>query len=204
MFYYFKWKAVKEFFALRSRRFLFFGIALVLLMLPFVLFDNSRTVEVFTNIYSNFSSSASFESLLLKEVSGSTRFIINTLGFLSIEYAPFGWGLGEFQNNYHIVGAQFDHLMSNHEVLKVAYLDQAPIKAQTYGANIAGDIGLLTLPFFIFMIRSIFKKSNTQVQKGLIVIIPLMLILVQAQISNPIPWVLLAVVNSTNLHEKAH
>ncbi len=197
--YYTKWSAIKEFLMLRSKRVMLFATIVLILLIPFLFFEKSRIEEVFFNVYHNITSENSLKNLLLTEVSGSTRFIINSLGFLSLEYAPFGWGLGEFQNNYHIVGSQFHDLMSKHEVIKLDYLPRSPVKAQTYTANLVGDIGILSFPLVIFILLSVFRKTTNKIQIALKLVIPLMLIFVQAQISNPIPWVLLAVLNSKSL-----
>lgn len=199
LFYYIGNNPLKRFEVIKSKKILVFGFFILILILPFFLFENSRLVEVISNIYENISSSENIKNLLLKEVSGSTRFIINTLGFLSIEYAPFGWGIGEFQNNFYIVGSQFNDLMSRHEVIRELYINHLPLKAQTYFANLTGDTGVFSVLLLIFFIWSFLQKTGNKIKRGLQWTLPLMLIFVQAQISNPIPWILLAVINSKDL-----
>lgn len=199
LFYYLGDEPLKRIKTIKPKRILVLISFVLILIIPFFIFENSRVIEVINNIFNNVRSSDNFNNLLLKEVSGSTRFILNTLGFLSIEYAPFGWGIGEFQNNFHIVGNQFHDLMSNHEVLRESYIDHLPLKAQTYFANLIGDIGIFSFFMLTFLIVSLFRNNHSKIKRGLQWIIPLMLVLVQAQISNPIPWVLLAIVNSKSL-----
>ncbi len=199
LFYYLGNEPLKRIKAIKPKRILIFISFILILIIPFFIFEQSRVVEVFNNIFENISSSENFKNLLLKEVSGSTRFILNSLGFLSIEYAPFGWGIGEFQNNFYIVGSQFHDLMNNHGVLSEPYIKHIPLKAQTYFANLTGDIGVFSFFMLIFLIVSLFGNTHSKIKRGLQWVVPLMLILVQAQISNPIPWVLLAIINSKSL-----
>lgn len=199
LFYYLGNNPLRRIQIIKSKRIIVFFFFILILLIPFFIFENSRLVEVLGNIYDNVSNSENFKNLLLKEVSGSTRFIINTLGFLSIEYAPFGWGIGEFQNNFYVVGEQFDDLMSRHEVIRPLYLNHLPLKAQTYFANLTGDIGVFSFPLLGFFIWSFLQKTDDKIKRGLQWVLPLMLIFVQAQISNPIPWILLAVINSKDL-----
>ena len=199
LFFYLDFGSIKSFFKVRSRKIIFITVSVVILILPFLLFEQSRIAQVFTNIYQNLTNKESFEKLLLTEVSGSTRFIMNTLGYMSVEDAPFGWGLGEFQNNYHIVGHKFHSLMSQHGELSYDYLNKLPLKAQTYLANLVGDIGVFSLPLFLFLFLSLFQQTNNQIKRALKLLILLMLVFVQAQISNPVPWILLAILNSKRL-----
>ncbi|MCH3881385.1 MULTISPECIES: hypothetical protein [Tenacibaculum] len=176
---------------------IFTSIFLVLIIALF--FIDSRVSQVFNNITNYFYREDGFKKLLFAEESGSTRFIINYFGFTSIEFAPFGWGIGEFQHNFKVIANQFPDIISKHWTFKTAYLYNTPMKAQTYFANLVGDIGVFSISGFIFVFLSIFQNTGNNIKRGLQWLIFVMLILVQGQISNPIPWILLAIINSNNL-----
>lgn len=168
---------------------------LLLISIPFF-FVESRVSEVFSNLFNSLTTKDGLKKLIVTEVSGTTRFIMNTFAFMSIEYAPFGWGIGQFPLNFKIIANNFPFIVDNHWEFIVAYRDNKPMKAQTYFANLLADIGIFSLPAFLFLIVSILKKTEDKIKRALQFVIPLMLVFVQCQISNPIPWILLAVVNT--------
>lgn len=174
---------------------LIFSSIILIALIPFF-FVESRVSEVFSNIYTSLTTKEGLKKIIVTEVSGTTRFIMNTFAFLSIEYVPFGWGIGQFPLHYKIIANNFPFIVENHWEFIVAYRDNKPMKAQTYFANIFADIGLFSLPIFLFLFLSIVKRTEDKIKRALQFVIPLMLLFVQCQISNPIPWILLAVVNT--------
>ncbi|WP_148639212.1 hypothetical protein [Aquimarina longa] len=172
------------------------GISLiVILLMPFLFLRNSRPVQVAENVYKSVSKGDMF-GLLFRESSGSTRFIINTLGVISIQKEPFGWGIGEFKYNFFKAGnTKFKEVIKKHEVLRAFYYNDNPVKTQTYLTNLTGDIGIFSLPLFLFIIISIYKAKG-ETRGGIKWVIPLMLIIVQGQMSNPAIWIILAILNS--------
>lgn len=182
----------------KKRIIVFTSIFLVLIIVLFFL--DSRVSQVFYNISNYFSEEGGFKKLLIREESGSFRFIVNSLAFLSIEYAPFGWGIGEFQYNFRTVTAPFNDFLNQIWSFREIFRTNQNIKAQTYFANLIADIGIFSIWGFIFVFSSSFRNTGNKIKRGLQWLIPIMLILVQAQISNPIPWILLAFVNSSNIN----
>ncbi len=169
---------------------------LIVFSLPFVFFKESRPVQVVENVTEGLSKGNMY-NVIFSESSGSTRFISNFLGIASIFKAPFGWGLGEFQNNYYdAASVEVKKIIREHEVLRLNYQERRPLKAQTYIANLSGDIGIFILPLLLFLIISFFKAKG-KLKGGLKWVLPLMLLLVQGQISNPVVWILLAFMNSS-------
>lgn len=167
----------------------------IIITLPFIFLKESRPVQVVENVSKSISEGDTFE-LLFRESSGSTRFIVNTLGVISVNVKPFGWGIGEFKNNfYEAAPKSFKKIILRHEVLKVFHNKKRPLKTQTYFTNLVGDIGLFSIPLLLFILISFFRAKG-ETKSGIKWTILLMLIIVQGQISNPVIWILLAIMNS--------
>ncbi len=193
--FYFGGNILKKIGSFKPRNILIAFVIVICTVIPFIAFNNSRPTQVITNAYEHFEEGISIEKFLLKESSGSTRLIVNSLGFISINYAPFGWGIGEFQNNIPTVGQNYDDLLSKHENIKEAYAGNKPLKAQTYMANLVGDIGVFAFPMVLFLLFSFFTVKH-RVGHGLKYVLFFMLVIGQGQISNPCIWITLAILNS--------
>lgn len=169
----------------------FFVVAIIPLF-----FIRTRVSIVFGNFLNYLTTDGGLTKLFLTEVSGSTRFILNGFAFMSLEYAPFGWGIGQFPFNYQAVANNFPEIVNNHWEFMMAYKENRPLKAQTYFANLIADIGVFSIMGFIFVFSTIFKATGNKIKRSLQWVSVLMLIIIQAQISNPIPWILLAIINT--------
>lgn len=174
-------------------------IFILILVFPLISFENSRPSKVYNRFKSALESKQPIREFMIREPSGSTRILINAMAFNSLVSNPFGWGLGEFENNIHKVGEDFDYILKRHEVLKKSYLEGARFRAQTYFTNLLGDVGLLSIVFSIFIFLSFVKKIPDQKYKsGLLMVLPFMLVFFQGQLSNPIIWFLLAFFNAND------
>lgn len=186
-------KRIKEWF--NSKNIFLLLSFIIILSIPFLFLKESRPVQVIENVSKSVSDGNAFE-LLFRESSGSTRFIVNALGVITVNVKPLGWGIGEFKNHYYEAAPEsFKKIILRHEVLKVFYEEKRPLKTQTYFTNLVGDIGLFSIPFLLFILISFFKAKG-EIRSGLKWTIILMLIIVQGQISNPVIWILLAIMNS--------
>lgn len=173
---------------------LFILLSITLLVLYPDFLPKNRIKQIFTSINKLFTANVSLiDFLFIVEPSGSTRIILNFIGMVSIIFHPFGSGFNSFQDTFLTISNILKLPIENHEVLK--YLIGTKFYAQTYIANLANDIGLLSL----VVIKIYFSNYNNYYSKEFKVIIIfffLLMLFFQCQITNPIPWFILAIVKS--------
>ncbi|KOR31927.1 hypothetical protein TI05_10485 [Achromatium sp. WMS3] len=125
------------------------------------------------------------------ETSGSTRIIVNYLALANIFDNPMGSGLGSFLETLQNAGTVFGNDLTSHEVLKSKTTDEA----QTYFVNLVNDIGVFAFLMLLIVFSNNKKAStgNEQRIKYFIWLSLIVLLLFQCQVSNPIPWILIAI-----------
>jgi len=71
------------------------------------------------------------------------------------------------------------------------------VYAQTYFANLANDIGILSLVYLVVFFTN-YKRFYTLKFRTIVFFFLLLTTFFQSQITNPIPWIILALVKTDN------
>jgi hypothetical protein len=130
-------------------------------------------------------------SLSMLDPSLGSRLITNFASFQTPLFSTFGLGLDcqSVPTAYNILEYSF---VSTNEVLSQAMVTGC-LKPQSYGAAVALSMGLMSLPFVVFLFMAI-RTSSFKYRRQLIwkpaLAICLVMLFVQIQITNPIPWML--------------
>ncbi|MCT7520532.1 hypothetical protein [Aliarcobacter cryaerophilus] len=183
----------------RLKKKIYFLTITFIILISLLTFDLGRPTVILDNIWLLINGKTDINSLIFKyETSGSTRVILNYLAFFNIFDNPFGSGLGSFLGTLQNTNDVFGSDIINHEVLKNKTTDEA----QTYLANLFNDIGIFAfLMIYLIFInnKSSFNSSEKRI-KCFIAMCLIILLIFQCQITNPIPWILIAILKEKNLY----
>ena len=174
------------------------GIIISILIIKEV--DLGRPTYIINALFDFFEDKFSIEDYILYyEPSGSTRILLNYIAFSNIFDNLFGSGIGSFNHTLNNLGPYLNWLISEHEVLK----DFGVNNPQTYLASLVNDIGILSLFLFIAIFNNISIKSK-EYKFFIMLCISTILIMffIQGQITNPIPWLLLALIKDKMRYQK--
>ena len=153
--------------------------------------DDSIRVLVVASRLLAIDSSGILESISYLDPSIGSRLATNIASFLALFHFPLGLGLDCSAVPIAFRAVGFDFAFDN-EVLS-QQLEYSCIKPQSYGASIM--IGFGVLSFFYCALLIVFVKYSSGKIFNRIWLYPLVLavtmLLVQGQISNPIPWLLI-------------
>lgn len=141
--------------------------------------------------------SALLPSLSLLDSSLGSRLLSSAASFQTPGFAPLGLGL-----DCNAIPTAFEQLnysfAFNNEVISQVVADGC-LKPQSYGATVFLGLGYMAIPFIIVLgittYQSLLSRQRTKIWKPALAISLLMLI-VQAQLSSPIPWMLLFLATS--------
>lgn len=173
----------------------FFFIFFLLIYFPKIL-PNNRIKQIFTALNLLMTGGTSLMNFLFfVETSGSTRFILNFIAIMSIFFIPFGSGFNSFGTTLVDVGHKLNLPVESHEVIKNWI--GSTVYAQTYFANLANDIGILSLVYLVVFFTN-YKRCYTLKFRTIVFFFLLLTTFFQSQITNPIPWIILALVKTDN------
>lgn len=157
-------------------------------------FSNNRISKILLIVkqFSHFN--VSFKSLFFNiEPSGGTRVLLNYIAFKNMFHYPLGTGLGSFYHTISNTKNIFGVAIKKQEVLRLM-----PHTAQTYVMNLFNDIGIFAfiLPIILLVnnVKPIIKKWK--LLYNFIFLSLIVMFFFQCQITNPIPWVLMALLKT--------
>lgn len=132
--------------------------------------------------------------LLYSLPSFGSRIIINIIGVFSIILYPFGIGFGHFSESWIIISNYINIDIFLNPILKNLYIANQKVSAQAYIPNLIASIGWFGLPIYYLIFKIITRVKLLNKKYLAVCIIILYLLLIQSQATNPIPWILLAIV----------
>jgi hypothetical protein len=131
--------------------------------------------------------------LCFADPSGGTRILMNIIGFAGMFIRPLGYGLGGFSSAWVSIAEQLELPIESHEVAS-GVIGAGDVRAQALMPNLATDIGVGSL-LLVFIVVAGTKLSRDPAARGLqcgLIVVTVLMFVLQGQITNPIPWVLLA------------
>lgn len=120
-----------------------------------------------------------------------SRLAVNAASFLTLLNAPLGLGLNCEAIPKAFDAASFDFAFNN--AVLVAVMADGCVKPQSYAATIALGLGALSLAFSLLLVVLI-KHARGTVRRPLWMpplALALVMLVVQGQLTNPIPWLLI-------------
>jgi len=177
-------------------RLMIVGSFILICIIPFsglVALENDESIRVMVAIsrliasdFSNF-----LPSISLLDSSLGSRLATNTASFLTPVYSPLGLGLDCSAVPIAFEAARFDFVYQN--AVLSAVMDEGCLKPPSYGASISLGLGAI-LPIFLFIFFRLIMYVNAQQCSKLWLppfALAVVMLFVQAQLSSPIPWLLL-------------
>lgn len=135
--------------------------------------------------------------IFLVDASGGARFFLNFVAYASVLHEPFGFGIGYFREDFYI-SDYWDSVCrySKSPIYNIVVEDVWGAVPQTYLANIVGEVGVLSFPIALFIGKHLFNKPNNRqlipIFFALKIFVVLTIIVFQCQVTNPVPWLLMA------------
>jgi len=130
-------------------------------------------------------------SISVLDSSLGSRLITNVASFLTLYHSPLGLGLGCAAVPSAYVASGFDFAFDN-EVLS-GVLESGCLKPQSYAAAVALGLGIFSI-IFVFLMIILVRYSRVNKIRGIWAypfFLSITLLIVQGQLSNPIPWLLM-------------
>lgn len=174
------------------------SLAFTPLLVVLVFNSETRAGQLLRNI-SEVSWSNIVQTFFLAEPSFSTRVLSMGAAVQGFLRNPLGYGIGSFQAIYW---RHFNELnwgwVRFHEVVGQTYLERSALQPQSYLTALVHDLGIFGVTAFAIFLWGIRGAwGSTATQAGFFLAAGFMLT-VQAQLTNPIPWVSLGLMYALN------
>lgn len=160
----------------------------------------SRAVEALKNIIEAKNLSLK-EKLFYADGSVGARFFLNSLGYNTFLMYPLGLGLSSFEEKAVDIGEElgYDFNKQPHFRWEKEVKGTYQIGAQTYFSKYIFEFGIFGIPLMLFLINKItlviFYKKYRKFKLLCYTSGVIMLIIMQGQLSNPIPWIMISFVD---------